>query len=317
MPTGILLLDKPLGLSSNRALQTVRRALGARKAGHLGTLDPLATGMLPICLDEATKVIALIEGGRKAYRFGIALGTRTTTGDTEGTVAETRLVPSLEAGAIKAQLASLRGEQWQVPPMYSALKRDGEPLYRLARAGIEVERKPRRVELYRLELLAQGDARLVLECECSKGTYVRVLAEQIATALGTCGHVDELRRLSVEPFEAQTMVSLEELLADPAQAVVAHLKRADSAVQSLPALAFAPHDVSALRQGRSVALAVATVPQNVPGGPSVAARGRAPGQDTLRVRLYALAAPGEFLGLGEIVGEVVLPRRLFVPLDST
>ncbi len=316
MPTGILLLDKPRGLSSNRALQTVRRALGARKAGHVGTLDPLATGMLPICLDEATKVIAVIEGGRKAYRFGITLGTRTTTGDAEGTVAETLPVPSLEAGAVEAQLMHLRGEQWQIPPMYSALKRDGEPLYRLARAGIEVERTPRRVELYRLELLVQADGRLVLECECSKGTYVRVLAEQIAAALGTCGHVDELCRLWVEPFEGQSMVSLDELLAAPAQAIVAHLKPADSAVQTLTALAFAPHDVNALRQGRSVPVAAASVrPDDHTGSSAAAPERAAPGP--MRVRLYAMAAPGEFLGLGEIDGGAVLPRRLLVPTGST
>lgn len=308
MPNGILLLDKPRGLSSNRALQTVRRALGARKAGHVGTLDPLATGMLPICLDEATKIISLIEGGRKAYAFGVSLGTRTATGDAEGAVVETQPVSVSTPQQLEAVLAGFRGEQQQVPPMYSALKRDGEPLYRLARAGIEVERAPRPVILYRLELRAQLPGRLVLECECSKGTYVRVLAEDIAAALGTCGHVDELRRLWVEPFAATTMLTLEATLADPSQALRSLLP-ADQAVLVLPPLAFAEREVQVLQQGQAVSGAAAgTLPAGVSAQVAATATGAMPA--ALRVRLYRLS--GEFLGLGEVVGSQVLPRRLFV-----
>src|SRR5512134_2578318 len=141
MPSGIILLDKPQGLTSNGALQRVRKAFGARSAGHVGTLDPMATGMLPICLDEATKVIAEIESGGKAYEFTLQLGTRTDTGDAEGEKIESGSIPTLDNAAIEAVLGRFRGEQQQVPPMYSALKRDGRPLYELARQGLEVERQ--------------------------------------------------------------------------------------------------------------------------------------------------------------------------------
>jgi tRNA pseudouridine55 synthase len=313
MPNGLLLLDKPRGLSSNRALQTVRRAFGARRAGHVGTLDPLATGMLPICLDEATKIIAMIEGGRKAYSFGVSLGIRTSTGDAEGEPVESLPVPALSAAAIEAVLAGKRGEQSQTPPMYSALKRDGEPLYRLARAGIEVERAPRRVVFYRLELMQQSPTRLRLECECSKGTYVRVLAEEIAAALGTCGHVDALRRLWVEPFLDEPMLSLDAVLAD---ASGVRLLPPDRAVDRLPALAFAAAEVEALRRGQSVSGAVASAPGDVPRASLALHLGRESSTAPLRVRLYRRAdradGKSEFLGLGEVVGAEVRPRRLFV-----
>src|SRR5690349_7003847 len=155
MPSGILLLDKPQGLTSNGALQRVRKAYGAKSAGHVGTLDPMATGMLPICLDEATKVIAEIESGAKAYAFTLRLGARTNTGDSEGDVAETLPVPAFDAAAVETVLDRFRGPQLQVPPMYSALKREGRPLYELARQGIEVERQPRSIEIRRLELVEQ------------------------------------------------------------------------------------------------------------------------------------------------------------------
>src|SRR5579872_6739780 len=180
--SGILLLDKPEGLSSNAALQRTRRALGADKAGHVGSLDPLATGMLPVCLGEATKVAGELVGGRKRYRFAVRLGTATATGDREGAVTETAPVPPLERAAIERVLEGFRGIQTQVPPMYSALKRDGRPLYELARAGIEVERAPRTIELSELRLHSAGDGTLDLEVLCSKGTYIRVLAADIARA---------------------------------------------------------------------------------------------------------------------------------------
>src|ERR1700761_325977 len=163
MQSGILLLDKPLGLSSNAALQRVRRTLGLDKAGHVGSLDPLATGMLPICLGEATKIAGDVLSGRKCYRFRIGLGARTATGDTEGAVVETAPVPPFDSTALETTRQRFLGRQTQVPPMYSALKRDGQPLYKLARAGIEVERAAREVVLDALRLLAFSRTQLQLE----------------------------------------------------------------------------------------------------------------------------------------------------------
>ena len=184
MESGILLLDKPAGLSSNAALQRVRRTLGAHKAGHVGSLDPLATGMLPICLGEATKIAGEILAGRKCYRFTIGLGLRTATGDVAGAVVETAPVPALNESAIDAVLQGFLGPQTQIPPMYSALKRAGQPLYKLARAGLEVEREARPIELFALRLLAfSAAARLELQALCSKGTYVRTLAQDIGARL--------------------------------------------------------------------------------------------------------------------------------------
>src|ERR1700741_757113 len=211
MPSGILLLDKPLGLSSNGALQRVRRLFAGEKAGHAGSLDPLATGMLPICLGEATKIAGDIVAGAKRYRFTIALGARTATADAEGEVTEQAAVPALTRAGVAAGLAGFVGPRTQVPPMYSAVKQGGEPLYRLARAGRTVERAARAIELYELAALTPGARSLEVETRCSKGTYVRVLAEEIAAALGTLGHVSALRRVSVEPFGAEPMHTLESL----------------------------------------------------------------------------------------------------------
>src|ERR1700744_4265047 len=209
MQSGILLLDKPAGLSSNAALQSVRRTLGVDKAGPVGRLDPLATGMLPICLGEATKIAGDVLSGRKCYRFTIGLGARTSTGDTEGPVVGTAPVPTLDAAVIESVRLRFLGRQTQIPPMYSALKKDGQPLYKLARAGVEVERSPREIEVFELSVLGFAADGIELETVCSKGTYIRVLSEDIAKALGTCGHVTALRRVHVEPFGAEPMETLE------------------------------------------------------------------------------------------------------------
>ncbi len=208
MHSGVLLLDKPLGLSSNAALQRVRSLFGREKAGHVGSLDPLATGMLPICLGEATKIAGDILSGRKCYRFTAALGRATSTGDTEGEVTRTAPVPALSAETVRAALRGFEGTGTQVPPMYSALKQGGQPLYKLARAGISVPRAARTIELSSIQLLGFTAETLEIEVLCSKGTYVRVLAEDIADALGTCAHVTALRRLWVEPFAAKPMHTL-------------------------------------------------------------------------------------------------------------
>jgi tRNA pseudouridine55 synthase len=257
-PVGILLLDKPLGLSSNAALQRVRRLAGGVKAGHTGSLDPLASGMLPICLGEATRFAGEILALRKCYRFGVQLGERSETGDAEGTIVERCPVPPLTPAGIEAVLARFLGEQRQVPPMYSALKRDGVPLYRLARQGVTVERPARSLVIDELTLLMlQGD-RLELRALCSKGTYVRVLAEDLARALGTCGRLYQLRREYVEPFDGEPMQRLEQLeqleqLEKSGQAARAWpLLPVDRALGHLPALELTAPALKALVHGQQV-----------------------------------------------------------------
>jgi tRNA pseudouridine55 synthase len=292
VPSGILLLDKPRGLTSNGALQRVRRAYGAKSAGHVGTLDPMATGMLPICLDEATKVIAEIESGTKAYEFTLALGRRTDTGDADGEVVETLPVPGIEPPAIEAVLSQFRGVLSQVPPMYSALKRGGRPLYELARQGIEVAREARRIEIRSLELRDRTADTLALACECAKGTYIRVLGEDIARALGTCGHLTSLRRTWVDPFRDRKMVPFE---AVQAGAACPALLPADAALVQLPEANLTEAQVVSLRRGQAV----------LPATGMEAAAGR-------RVRAYGPG--GAFLGLAEVLPDGRLqPRRLMLP----
>lgn len=290
MRTGILLLDKPLGLSSNAALQRVRRVLGAVKAGHVGTLDPLATGMLPICLEEATKIAGDILSGRKCYRFSIGLGTRTATGDAEGAVIESLPVPSLALTQINAVLRAFLGRQRQVPPMYSALKHDGQPLYRLARAGQEVQRAAREIDISDLKVLSVEDSALALEVLCSKGTYVRTLAEDIARALGTCGYVTRLHRAYVEPFMSEPMHSLAFIATACAAGGYPPLLAADFGVTHLPRVSLNAELTRCLQQGQAVPTASAPLG---------------------RVRLYDHTE--RFLGMGEADGHgQVRPRRLFV-----
>jgi tRNA pseudouridine55 synthase len=208
---GIVLLDKPSGISSNRALQRVRGIFQARKAGHTGSLDPFATGMLPICLGEASKTAAFMLEAGKRYHATAHLGTATTTGDVEGKVIEQAPPPSLDAEDISLALRRFAGEIEQVPPMYSALKHEGRPLYEYARAGIEIERPARRVTIHDIALVAWNPPELVFSVHCSKGTYVRTLAEDIARALGSCAHLVELRRTDVDAFTGWPMVTLERL----------------------------------------------------------------------------------------------------------
>ncbi len=203
---GILLLDKPAGLSSNAALQRVRRLYARIKAGHTGSLDPLATGMLPICLGEATKIAGELLSERKGYVFTLRLGTRTSTGDAEGAAVETAAVPAMLLADVAARAALLLGPRMQVPPMYSALKRQGEPLYKLARRGVEVEREARSIQIYALEVLSVAVPDVQARVVCSKGTYVRTLGEELALLLGTCGHLVGLRREFVAPFELEPHV---------------------------------------------------------------------------------------------------------------
>lgn len=208
---GVVLLDKPVGISSNRALQKVRGIYQARKAGHTGSLDPFATGMLPICLGEASKTAAFMLEAGKQYRATALLGEATTTGDIEGEVIQTCPVPDIDAQKVIQILKQFVGEIQQVPPMYSALKHQGKPLYEYARAGIEIERPARTVTIHQIDMVEWCSPILTFDVSCSKGTYIRTLAEDIATALGCCAHLTDLRRNGVEPFGDFSMVTLEQL----------------------------------------------------------------------------------------------------------
>lgn len=235
---GVLLLDKPKGMSSNYALQKARRLYQAQKAGHTGTLDPMATGLLPVCFGEATKFSSHLLEADKVYRARIKFGQVTDTGDAEGTVIREREIPELAQAELDAVLDRFRGEIDQVPPMYSALKHQGRPLYELARQGIEIERAVRRVTIYNMALLARHSDGIEIEVAVSKGTYIRSLAEDIGEALGCGAHLTALRRLKTGPFTGDAMLDFERLeaLADqqaregvllPVDILLDHLPRLD------------------------------------------------------------------------------------------
>jgi tRNA pseudouridine55 synthase len=291
---GLLLLDKPGGLSSNRALQRAKRLFGAAKAGHAGSLDPLATGMLPIFFGAATRLAGYMLEARKTYRVAVALGAATTTGDAEGAIIEDRSrEPPPDRARIGAAASAFIGEIEQVPPMYSALKRDGVPLYRLARSGIEVERAPRRVVIEQLRIERYEWPMLELEVRCSKGTYVRTLVEDIAKAAGTLGHVAALRRLTVGPFEESGMHTFEELeaAATPgAEALDRLLLPAETALPGWAAAELGAADVARLIQGQTVP----ALPQWPSGD----------------VKIYGA---GRFIAIGRVTEERRLaPTRVFI-----
>lgn len=250
---GIVLLDKPAGISSNRALQKVRGIFNARKAGHTGSLDPFATGMLPICLGSASKTAAFMLDANKTYIARARLGVATETGDPEGAVVVEMPVPKISADELKAVLSNFRGEIEQVPPMYSALKHRGQPLYKLARAGLTVERNSRKVQIHSLVCRSFEGGILEFEVCCSKGTYIRTLAEDIASDMGTCAHLVELRRLSVEPFLAESMVSLGQLEADSEGGKLAtHLLAADAGLVAWPLVLLNELQVAGFKQGKTL-----------------------------------------------------------------
>lgn len=211
--TGLLLVDKPEGITSAGVIRALKGRLGRTKVGHLGTLDPFASGLLPLCLGEATKIARYLLLEEKAYTGTIQLGTATDTLDRTGGVVDTAAVPALTAAAVEAVAARFTGEQTQVPPMYSALKRDGVPLYKLARQGIEIEREPRAIRILTLRLAIRDDAALDFVVTCTKGTYVRVLAADIARALGTVGHLTTLRRTAVGAFQVESATGMDALAA--------------------------------------------------------------------------------------------------------
>ncbi|WP_290648115.1 tRNA pseudouridine(55) synthase TruB [Aquisalimonas sp.] len=290
---GILLLDKPPGGTSNQVLQRVKHLFQARKAGHTGSLDPLATGLLPLCFGEATKVSGFLLDADKRYRVTCRLGQTTTTADGEGELLEQRPVPALEAGRIEDVLARFSGEQDQVPPMYSAVKHRGERLYRLARRGEEVARKARRVRVYDLKLAAREGEFLTLDVHCSKGTYVRTLVEGIGEALGAGAHVTALRRTALGPFVDQPMVTMDAVEAASEQgrdALDALLLPPEVGLVEWPAVTLDPDSAQFLCRGQAV-----FVP-------------RAPGVGWVRI-----FGPGGFLGMGVVLGDGrIAPRRLML-----
>jgi tRNA pseudouridine55 synthase len=288
---GILLLDKALGLSSNAALQQVRALFNAAKAGHAGSLDPLASGLLPVCFGQATKVCGRLLNSGKTYRVLVQLGARTESGDGETEVIERAAVPPLDDSAVDAVLAGFVGEQEQVPPMHSALKFEGKRLYELARRGESVEREPRRIAIHRMSRVRLERDELEFDVYCSKGTYIRTLAADIADRLGTLGYVRGLRRLSLDPFGDLPMYTLEQLAERPPSVRDALLLQPDQAFVDLPRVELGAAAVEGLLQGRTVA----------------APHPAAPGE------LRAYDGQGRFLGMVQSAGEGrVRPVRLFV-----
>ena len=286
--SGVLLLDKPGGMTSNLALQKARRLMNAAKAGHTGTLDPMATGLLALTFGEATKFSSDLLDADKSYRATLKLGVTTTTGDADGEVSTTAPVAVSDA-VIDEVLARFTGRIEQVPPMYSALKRDGRPLYELARAGVEVERAPRRVLIHSLRHVARLGDEVTLDVECSKGTYVRVLAQDKGRALGCGAHLSGLRRLRVGTLSLESAVTLAALEAMPINERRARLQPVDGLLCSLPRVDLDDGLAGRFRQGQRLA---------IDAGPRGA-----------RVRVYA--PQNELLGTANVNDwGVVAPERL-------
>ncbi len=285
---GVLLLDKPSSMTSNAALQKAKWLLNAAKAGHTGTLDPMATGLLPICFGEATKFAGELLGADKRYAATIRLGIRTDTADAEGQVLETRPV-AVRREQVEAVLDRFRGDIQQVPPMHSALKRDGRPLYEYARKGIELERAPRAVTIFSLDLCILDGDRIEFNVDCSKGTYVRTLAQDIGEALGCGGHLIALRRTRIGNLHLEDAVTLEALEALPPESRAGLLRPADALLSVLPRLDL--DEAAALRFGHGQAVRAGE------------------GSSATQWRVYA--ADGRFLGLGRAGPDgQVAPARL-------
>lgn len=294
---GLLLLNKPAGITSNQALQKIKRLLNAKKAGHTGSLDPAATGMLPLCFGEATKVCAYLLDADKTYRVTAKLGEATDTGDTDGKVIETAPVPEHDVDFWLDVIQGFRGEIEQIPPMYSALKQDGKRLYELARQGITVERKPRTVRIHEIQLMEANKNRLVLHVRCSKGTYIRTLVEDIARAAGTLAHAASLHRENVGDFKAADMLDLTAAVAMAAEgpeALRQKLLPADIALASWPEVAIDASAVGKFVGGQAISVGKST--------------------DGL-VRVYD--PERVFLGVGELARDGLLaPRRIFRPAQT-
>lgn len=285
---GIILLDKRIGVSSNQALQEVRRLLNANKAGHTGSLDPLATGVLPLCFGEATKVSALMLDDDKRYTVTLRLGVMTDTGDSEGKIVAEMPVPDFDRQRLLECLQDFSGEIEQVPPMYSALKHQGRKLYELAREGITIERQARRISIYQLNLLDFDQEYISLDVACSKGTYIRSLAEDIGQALGSCATVTALRRTAAGMFKIDQTHEWPQLQAMSEDALRGLLIPVDTPLQQIPPITLSDEQAARILQGQQI-----------------------PFQHDMdgQVRIYSQQS---FLGLGEILmnGKLV-PKKIF------
>jgi tRNA pseudouridine55 synthase len=291
--SGVLLLDKPEGMTSNKALQEVKFLYKAAKAGHTGSLDPLATGLLPICFGEGTKLSAFLLDADKRYRVKVKLGETTTTADAEGDVVETGDPSSVTEAALTVVLQTFLGEQQQLPPMYSAIKHNGERLYKLARQGIEVEREPRTIHIHGIDLLSFDLPEFEMDVRCSKGTYVRTLAEDIGKQLGCGAYVSGLRRTGVGPYDDQSMLTLEQVQEAFGEKRFAEMDEwllpLESALADWPEVALSADAAFYMKQGQPILVA------NAP--------------TSGWVRLYANKT--DFIGVGQILDDGrVAPKRL-------
>ncbi|MFK7733250.1 MAG: tRNA pseudouridine(55) synthase TruB [Pseudomonadales bacterium] len=297
--SGVLILNKPLGLSSNGALQRVKYLLRAKKAGHTGALDPLATGVLPLCFGEATKFSNYLLDADKTYQSEFTFGVATDSGDSDGEILREADASEVRHADLLKAIEQFSGDIEQVPPMYSALKHQGQPLYKLARQGVEITRRPRPVTIKRFELLdfqAGKVAKARVEVECSKGTYIRSLAMDIGELLGVGGHVSALHRIQAGPFRAEDMLNIDDIAlklpenesysVDNAQKI---LKPVDAGIEYIPALEISAEQAADLRLGRKI-----TVAGNVSNG-------------LVRVMLRAA-----FIGLADANGQTLQPKRLVV-----
>ncbi len=291
---GVLLLDKSTGITSNAALQKARWLFNAEKAGHTGTLDPLATGLLPLCFGEATKFAGELLGADKSYRATLKLGVTTDTADAEGKVLQVRPV-EVDDDKWRVAMADFRGEIEQIPPMHSALKRDGTPLYQYARQGIELEREARRVTIHRLKLLSFIGNEAVIDVDCSKGTYVRTLAADIGEKLGCGAHLTALRRTRIGGLDVTDAITLAELEALAIENRDDRLRAVDTLLANVPMARLDSSESERMRHGQGI---------------------RREGNPGLRYRLYA--ADGAFIGLGEQSADGWLnPRRLVATIPMT
>lgn len=294
---GLLLLDKPLGLSSNQALQKVRWLLRAEKGGHTGTLDPLASGVLPIALGAATKFSGLHLDADKTYHATLTLGITTSTGDAEGEVVAQHAVPPLDAATLQALRARFLGRIAQVPPMHSALKKDGKALYEYARAGIEVERAARAVEIAELALApardGEGRAALDIRVRCSKGTYIRTLGEDLGAALGCGGHLSALRRVATGPFGIDQCITLDALEALDESQRLTRLLPPEALLAGHATVELAPDDAGRFLSGQ---------------------RRRGPWPDQERVAVFG-TAPRALLGSAHVKAGELIPGRLLSPVE--
>jgi len=292
--TGIVIIDKPTGRSSNHVLQQVKRLFDAKKAGHTGALDPLATGVLPICLGEATKVSSYLLDADKRYHVTCQLGTVTDSGDADGKVLSISVIPQFTEQDILDLLPQFKGEQDQVPPMFSALKYQGQPLYKLARQGIKIERKSRRITIYDIQLISITQESFTLDVTCSKGTYIRTLVEDISHKLGSGGHVIMLRRVAAAGYQLEqaiTIEQLEQIAEQGLDALDTHLLATEDALPNWPSIIADDEMVKALRHGQTIKVA----------------------QDFEQAQVRLFDQQSQFLGLGEMnEHNIVAPKRVFV-----